>query len=103
MGTISSILPRVDAGGSAMVSRVRALAVACALLGVFAISFDIMWQRQRRQDLDLPSVSSPPAVPEDESSKAPAVVEASLPINRQETPVMQPTENPPPRPTAALP
>jgi hypothetical protein len=64
------------------------------LLGVFAISFDIMWQRQRRQDLDLPSTSSPPANEEGESSRAPAVIEASVPVNRQEPPVMQPRSIP---------
>src|SRR5258708_7611593 len=95
MRTISSILPRVDAGGSAMVSRVRALAVACALLGVFAISFDIMWQRQRRQDLDMPTVSSPPIVAEDGSSRALAVIAAAVPVDRIEPPVMQPTSTPP--------
>jgi hypothetical protein len=78
-----------------MGSKVRALAVASALLAVFAISFEIMWQRQRRQDLDLPSVSSPPAGAESESSSAPAVIEASVPVNRQEPPVMQPTSTPP--------
>jgi hypothetical protein len=78
-----------------MVSRVRALAVACALLAVFAISFEIMWQRQQRQELDLPSVSSPPAVSESESSTAPAMIEASVPVNRPEPPVMLPTSTPP--------
>jgi hypothetical protein len=84
-----------------MVSRVRALAVACALLAVFAISFEIMWQRQQRRELDLPSASSPPAGPESEPSRAPAVIEASVPANRQEPPAIPPTSTPPSSPRAA--
>jgi hypothetical protein len=73
-----------------MSSRVRALAVACALLGVFAVSFEIMWQRQRRQDLDLPSVSPPPAGAEGEPSRTPPMIEAAMPVDRHERPVIQP-------------
>jgi hypothetical protein len=79
----------------AMGSRVRALAVGCALLGVFAISFDIMWQRQRRQDLVLPFVWTPPAGVEGESSRAPAVIEAAVAVGRHEPPIMQPMSTPP--------
>jgi hypothetical protein len=64
------------------------------LLGVFAISFDIMWQRQRRQDLDLPLVSSPPAGADGESSRAPALIEAAVAVGRDEAPIMQPTRPP---------